>query len=68
MKNTYSKDFEGNNVLTLNYDGSMEVEVTVESKQIFMFKSDRHDSQLIMLDLEDWEEFKTFVDSQIEGV
>lgn len=67
MKNEYSKDCEGNNILTLNYDGSMEVEVTVESKQVCMFNPDGYDSQFISINLEDWEEFKTFVDIHIKG-
>lgn len=65
MKNKYSKDCDGLDRLTLNFDGSMEVEVTVEDKQVQMFKPDGYDSQFIAIYLEDWEEFKAFVDNQI---
>lgn len=65
MKNEYKIDYDGNDVLELNYDGSMEVEVTVEDKQVQMFKPDGYDSQFISIYLEDWEEFKAFVDNQI---
>ena len=65
MKNEYSKDYDGLDRLTLNFDGSIEVEVTVEDKQVQMFKPDGYDSQFISIYLEDWEEVKAFVDSQI---
>ena len=65
MKNEYSKNYDGLDKLTLNFDGSMEVEVSVEDKQIQMFKPDGYDSQFIAIYLEDWEEFKAFVDNQI---
>lgn len=66
MKNEYSKDYDGLDRLTLNFDGSMEVEVTVEDKQVQMFKPDGYDSQFIAVYLEDWEQVKEFVDNQIK--
>ena len=66
MKNEYSKDYDGLDRLTLNFDGSMEVEVTVEDKQVQMFKPDGYDSQFIAIYLEDWEQVKEFVDNQIK--
>lgn len=65
MKNQYTRDCDGLDIFTLNFDGSMEVEVTVEDKQVQMFKPDGYDSQFISIYLDDWEEFKAFVDSQI---
>ena len=66
MNNEYSKDYDGLDRLTLNFDGSMEVEVTVEDKQVQMFKPDGYDSQFIAIYLEDWEQVKDFVDNQIK--
>lgn len=66
MKSEYSKDYEGNNVLKLNYDGSMSADITVENGSVNIFTSyDAYDCNFNTIPIEDWEEFKAFVDSQI---
>lgn len=66
MNNEYSKNYEGVDVLTLNYDGSMSADITLENGQVNIFSSyDTYDSNFNSIPLEDWEEFKAFVDNHI---
>lgn len=66
MKNEYRKDFEGNDVLVLNYDGSVSTDIQIEVDSIGIFTSyDYYDSNYTTIPLEDWEEVKAFVDNQI---
>ena len=66
MNNEYSKNYEGVDVFTLNYDGSVSSDITLENGQVNIFSSyDEYDSNFNSIPLEDWEEFKAFVDNQI---
>ena len=66
MNNEYSKNYEGVDVLTLNYDGSVSADITLEDGQVNIFSSyDTYDSNFNSIPLKDWEEFKAFVDNQI---
>lgn len=67
MKNEYSVNYEGTDVLVLNYDGSMSADVEVDEFYITVYEHgyDGYENNMIGIKLEDWEEFKAFVDSQI---
>ena len=67
MKNECSKNYDGNDVLVLNYDGSMSADVEVDEFLITVYEHghDGYENNMIGIKLEDWEEFKAFVDSQI---
>lgn len=67
MKNEYKIDYDGNKVLVLNYDGSMSADVQVDEHSITLYEHgyDGYDSNFVGIKIDDWEEFKAFVDSQI---
>ena len=67
MNNEYSKNYDGNDVLVLNYDGSMSADVEVDEFLITVYEHghDGYENNMIGIKLEDWEEFKAFVDNQI---
>ena len=67
MNNEYSKNYDGNDVLVLNYDGSMSADVEVDEFYITVYEHgyDGYESNMTGIKLEDWEEFKAFVDNQI---
>ena len=67
MNNEYSKNYDGNDILVLNYDGSMSADVEVDDFLITVYEHghDGYENNMIGIKLEDWEEFKAFVDSQI---
>lgn len=68
MKNEYSKDYEDNDVLILNYDGSMSVDVQVDNQSITMYEhgDDGYECNYIGIRIEDWEEVKEFIEKQIK--
>lgn len=67
MKNQYSVNYEGVDVLVLNYDGSMSAEVEVDDFYITVYENGHYgyEGNMTGIKLEDWEEFKAFVDSQV---
>ena len=67
MNNEYSKNYDGNDVLVLNYDGSMSAEVEIDEFYITVYEHghDGYENNMTGIKLEDWEEFKAFVDNQI---
>ena len=67
MNNEYKNDYYGTPMLVLNYDGSMSVDISVEDGSINIFS--RHNSfegDYNFIPIEDWEQVKEFVDSQIK--
>ena len=67
MNNEYSKNYDGNDVLVLNYDGSMSADVEVDGLFITVYEHghDGYESNMTGIKIEDWEEVKAFVDNQI---
>ena len=65
MKNEYKKSYDGNDVLVLNYDGSTTAAITVSGNDIVIFKYDYDESNYNSIPIEDWKEFKAFIDNQI---
>lgn len=67
MNNEYSKNYDGNDVLVLNYDGSVSADVEVDDFYITVYEHghDRYENNMTGIKLEDWEEVKAFVDNQI---
>ena len=61
MNNEYSKNYDGNDVLVLNYDGSMSADVEVDDHYITVYEHghDGYENNMIGIKLEDWEEFKS---------
>ena len=67
MNNEYSKDYDGLDRLTLNFDGSMSVDVSVDIGGIHIFSSyDSIEIDCNSIPIEDWEQVKEFVDNQIK--
>ena len=67
MNNEYIKNYDGNDVLVLNYDGSMSADVEVDGLFITVYEHghDGYESNMTGIKIEDWEEVKAFVDNQI---
>lgn len=67
MNNEYSKNYDGNDVLVLNYDGSVAADVEVDDFYITVYEHGHggYENNMIGIKLEDWEEVKAFVDNQI---
>ena len=67
MSNTdLRKGLDGNDMLVLDSGSSYEIEVSIESEEVSFYIDDGYDSQLINIYIEDWEQVKEFVDSQIK--
>ena len=67
MNNEYKNDYEGTPMLVLNYDGSMFADISVENNRVVIFSSyDGIESDCNCIPIEDWEQVKEFVDSQIK--
>lgn len=67
MNNEYKKDYDGTSMLVLNYDGSMFADISVENNRVIIFSSyDGIESDCNCIPIEDWEQVKEFVDSQIK--
>lgn len=65
MNNEYKKDEENNDILVLNYDGSTSADIKVTDNDIVIFEHDYDGSNYNHIPIEDWEEFKDFVESKI---
>ena len=67
MNNEYKNDYDGTPMLVLNYDGSMFADISVENDRVVIFSSyDGIESDCNCIPIEDWEQVKEFVDSQIK--
>lgn len=67
MNNEYKKDYDGTPILVLNYDGSMFAEICLGNGNVSIFSSyDGIDYDCNTIPIEDWEQVKEFVDSQIK--
>lgn len=66
MNNEYKKDYDGTPMLVLNYDGSMSADISVDNKDIKIFSCIYDDYDCSSIPIEDWEQVKGFVDSQIK--
>ena len=67
MNNEYKNDYDGTPMLVLNYDGSMFADISVENDRVVIFSSyDGIKSDCNCIPIEDWEQVKEFVDSQIK--
>ena len=66
MNNEYTKDYDGTPMLVLNYDGSMSADISVDNKDIKIFSFIYDDCNGNSIPIEDWEQVKEFVDSQIK--
>ena len=67
MNNEYKEDYDGTHTLVLNYDGSMFADISVENDRVVIFSSyDGIESDCNSIPIEDWQQFKEFVDNQIK--
>ena len=67
MNNEYKEDYDGTPMLVINYDGSMFADISVENDRVVIFSSyDGIESDCNCIPIEDWEQVKEFVDSQIK--
>lgn len=66
MNNEYKNDYDGTPMLVLNYDGSMSADISVDNKDIKIFSFIYDDCNGNSIPIEDWEQVKEFVDSQIK--
>lgn len=67
MNNEYKNDYDGTPMLVLNYDGYMSADISVENDRVVVFSSyNSFEGDCNCIPIEDWEQVKEFVDSQIK--
>lgn len=66
MNNEYKNDYDGTPMLVLNYEGYMSADISVENDRVVIFSSyNSFEGDCNSIPIEDWEQVKEFVDSQI---
>ena len=66
MNNEYKNDYDGTPMLVLNYDGSISADISVDNGGIHISSCMYDDCNGNSIPIEDWEQVKEFVDSQIK--